>query len=108
MKYRKKRQMLQRRREKSTRFPRSMICSRTRTWVARPLATGLEGRTLGQLNILLADPDIQPWVSLIQVFGNIKIKLHKQEASKNGADSAERAAMVPSTPTTTITVNKSS
>lgn len=59
----------------------------------KPLATGLEGHTLDQLNILLADPGIRQWVSLIQVFENIKIRLQKQEAWKNGTDAAERAEM---------------
>jgi len=59
----------------------------------KPHATGLEGHTLDQLNILLADPDIRPWVNLMQVFEHIKIKLHRQEAAKNGTDASERAEM---------------
>jgi enamine deaminase RidA (YjgF/YER057c/UK114 family) len=59
----------------------------------KPSATGLEGHTIDQLNIDLADHEIRPFLSLLQVFENIKLKLSKREATMRGGDSSDRAEM---------------
>jgi hypothetical protein len=59
----------------------------------KPLPTGLEGHTIDQLNIDLADHEIRPFLSLIQVFENIKIKLSKREATMKGTEASDRAEM---------------
>jgi hypothetical protein len=57
----------------------------------KPKPTGLEGRTIDQLNIEIADENIRRWLSLIQVFENIKLHLSKREAHEYGT--AELAEM---------------
>lgn len=57
----------------------------------KPVATGLEGHTIDQLNISLADEDVRMWVSIVQVFENIKLNLNKREERKKGRGAADRA-----------------
>ncbi|KAA8908817.1 hypothetical protein FN846DRAFT_918415 [Sphaerosporella brunnea] len=59
----------------------------------KPLYTGLEGHTIDQLNIDLADHEIRPFLSLLQVFENIKLKLSKREATMKGTKTSDRAEM---------------
>jgi hypothetical protein len=59
----------------------------------KPSATGLEGHTIDQLNIDLADHEIRPFLSLLQVFENIKLKLSKREATMGGTVSSDRAEL---------------
>ncbi|KAF8248261.1 hypothetical protein K440DRAFT_642724 [Wilcoxina mikolae CBS 423.85] len=59
----------------------------------KPSPTGLEGHSIDQLNIDLADKDIRKWVSLVQVFENIKLNLNKRESKKKGTDAVQQADM---------------
>ncbi|KAF8524789.1 hypothetical protein BDD12DRAFT_90578 [Trichophaea hybrida] len=59
----------------------------------KPSPTGLEGHSIDQLNIDLADKDIRRWVSLVQVFENIKLNLNKRESKKKGTDAVQQADM---------------
>lgn len=59
---------------------------------ADTMAAGLRGRTLDQLNIEIVDEDLRRWVTLTQVFENIKISLSKREAKMSG-DEDMRAEM---------------
>lgn len=47
---------------------------------------GLRGRTLDQLNVEIADKDMRRWITLIQVFENIKIHLARRQAKMDGKD----------------------
>jgi hypothetical protein len=50
----------------------------------KPIPTGLEGHTIEQLNIEIADKDLRRWVTIYQVFENIKLNLAKREAKRDG------------------------
>lgn len=47
---------------------------------------GLRGRTLDQLNIDIADKDMRRWITLLQIFENIKIHLARRQAKMDGKD----------------------
>lgn len=51
--------------------------------------TGLEGRTLDQLNFDLTDDDMTRWVSLVAVYTNVKLSLGKRETKRR--EQAEHA-----------------
>jgi hypothetical protein len=59
----------------------------------KPIPTGLEGHSIDQLNIDLAEEDTRRWVSLVQVFENIKLNLNKREAKNKGTNAAQQADM---------------
>ncbi|KAI5785262.1 hypothetical protein FPQ18DRAFT_394847 [Pyronema domesticum] len=59
----------------------------------KPAPTGLEGHTIDQLNIDIADEEIRRFLTLIQVVENIKLNLNKREARKRGTDASIRAEL---------------
>ncbi|KAI5817187.1 hypothetical protein BZA77DRAFT_367265 [Pyronema omphalodes] len=59
----------------------------------KPITTGLEGHTLDQLNIDIADEEIRRFLTLIQVLENIKLNLNKRESRKRGTDANVRAEL---------------